>query len=56
MKKILIILLAILCIPISSFAISLSTLENNPQRYEDLGGSTGIELYLDYNSCPVPGL
>lgn len=50
MKKILIILLAILCIPISSFAISLSTLENNPQRYEDLGGSTGIELYLDYNS------
>lgn len=50
MKKILIILLAILCIPISSFAISLSTLENNPQRYEDLGGSTGIELYIDYNS------
>lgn len=50
MKKILIILLAILCIPVSSFAISLSTLENNPQRYEDLGGPNGIELYLDYNS------
>lgn len=50
MKKILIILLAILCIPISSFAISLSTLENNPQRYVDIGGTTGIEIYLDSNS------
>lgn len=50
MKKILIILLAILCIPVSSFAISLSTLENNPQRYVDIGGTTGIEIYLDSNS------
>lgn len=50
MKKILIILLAILCIPISGFAMSLSTLENNPQRYVDIGGTTGIEIYLDSNS------
>ena len=33
MKKILIILLAILCIPISSYAMSLSTLQNNSSRY-----------------------
>lgn len=33
MKKILIILLAILCIPVSTFAITLSTLQNNPDRY-----------------------
>ena len=33
MKKILIILLAILCIPLSGFAMSLSTIQNNPDRY-----------------------
>ena len=43
MKKILIILLAILCIPISGFAMSLSTLQNNPERY--------LKVFEDYKSA-----
>lgn len=47
MKKILIILLAILCIPISSYAISLSTLENNPNRYVKVAEDSEAAEYLD---------
>lgn len=47
MKKFLIILLAILCIPISSYAISLSTLENNPERYLKIYENPICSLYLD---------
>ena len=47
MKKIMIILLAILCIPVSSFAISLSTLENNPNRYVKVSENSEVAEYLD---------
>lgn len=47
MKKILIILFAILCIPISGFAISLSTLENNPNRYLKVDEDSVNAMYLD---------
>ena len=47
MKKILIILLAILCIPISSYAISLSTLENNPNRYLKVAEDSEAAEYID---------
>ena len=47
MKKILIILLAILCIPISGFAMSLSTLENNPNRYLKVDEDSVNAVYLD---------
>ena len=47
MKKILIILFAILCIPISGFAISLSTLENNPNRYVKVSENSEAAEYLD---------
>ncbi|SDA39155.1 hypothetical protein SAMN02910343_00245 [Dialister histaminiformans] len=47
MKKIMIILLAILCIPVSSFAISLSTLENNPNRYLKVDEDSVNAMYLD---------
>lgn len=47
MKKILIILFAILCIPISGFAISLSTLENNPNRYVKVAENSEAAEYLD---------
>jgi len=50
MKKILIILLAILCIPLSSFAISLSTLENNPNRYLKVAEDSEAAEYIDI--CP----
>lgn len=50
MKKILIILLAILCIPISSYAISLSTLENNTQRYFKVYENDQFAMYLDTQS------
>lgn len=47
MKKILIILLAILCIPVSSFAISLSTLQNNSNRYLKIDDNYEVAIYLD---------
>lgn len=47
MKKILIILFAILCIPISGFTISLSTLENNPNRYVKVAENSEFATYLD---------
>ena len=50
MKKILIILLAILCIPISGFAMSLSILENNPNRYIEISELQGMTVYLDSDS------
>lgn len=50
MKKILIILFAILCIPISGFAISLSTLENNPDRYFKFSEDSQTAIYLDTQS------
>lgn len=50
MKKILIILLAILCIPISSYAISLSTLENNPDRFKKIGETYEVSAYIDIAS------
>ena len=50
MKKILIMLLAILWIPVSSFAMSLSTLENNPNRYIEISELQGMTVYLDSDS------
>lgn len=50
MKKILIILLAILCIPISGFVMSLSILENNPNRYIEISKLQGMTVYLDSDS------
>lgn len=50
MKKILIILLAILCIPISGFVMSLSILENNPNRYIEISELQGMTVYLDSDS------
>ena len=50
MKKIMIILLAILCIPLSSFAMSLSTLENNPQRYIKISENYNSAVYTDTGS------
>lgn len=47
MKKFLIILLAILCIPISSYAISLSTIQNNPERYLKVDEDAICAMYLD---------
>lgn len=47
MKKILSILLAILCIPISAFAISLTTLQNNPERYLKVNEGSDATIYLD---------
>lgn len=47
MKKILIILLAILCIPVSTFAITLSTLQNNPDRYLKVDEDSTFAMYLD---------
>lgn len=47
MKKILIILLAILCIPLSSYAITLSTLHNNPDRYLKVDEDSTAAMYLD---------
>ena len=47
MKKILIILLAILCIPISSYAMSLSTLQNNSSRYLRIDDNYETATYLD---------
>ena len=47
MKKILIILLSILCIPISAFAISLTTLQNNPDRYLKVDEDSTAAMYLD---------
>ena len=47
MKKILIILLAILCIPISGFAMSLSTIQNNPDRYLKVDEDAVCAMYLD---------
>ena len=47
MKKILIILLAILCIPVSTFAITLSTLQNNPDRYLKVDEDSTAAMYLD---------
>lgn len=50
MKKILFILLAIICIPVSSFAISLSTLQNNPEKYLKISEDYEYEHYLDLGS------
>ena len=50
MKKILVILMAILCIPISGFAMSLSTLENNPQRYIKISEDYNFAVYTDAGS------
>ena len=50
MKKILIILLAILCIPISGFVMSLSILKNNPNRYIEISELQGMTVYLDSDS------
>lgn len=47
MKKILIILLAIFFIPITSFAMSLSTLQNNPERYLKHGRGLVSDIYVD---------
>lgn len=48
MKKILIILLAILCIPISSYAMSLSTLQNNSSRYLRIDDNYETATYLEH--------
>lgn len=50
MKKFLVILMAILCIPISSFAMSLSTLQNNPDRYFKFSEDSQTAIYLDTQS------
>lgn len=47
MKKILIILFAILCIPLSSYAITLSTLHNNQDRYLKVDEDSTGAMYLD---------
>lgn len=50
MKKILAFLVALIVIPVSTFAISLSELQNNPDQYKSMGETSVMTGYLDMSS------
>lgn len=49
-RKVLTILFTILIIPITTFAISLADLKNNPDRYKYVGETPDMAIYIDMNS------
>lgn len=50
MKRLFAILMALVLLPISCFAISLEELQNNPSRYVKASDSKSMTLYVDVNS------